>query len=570
MRCSLLLPALLSLNLISYTACAQREHAKTPVLKKEQSTQEDIRKTAARNQWVDSVYHSLSQKERIGQLFMVAAYSGGKNYNQTHIEQLLRNKQIGGIIFMQGTAERQAEQTNKYQEMANVPLLIGMDAEWGLGMRLTNIIDYPRQMTLGATRDSLLVYRMGQLIAEQCKRLGVHIDFAPVVDINNNPDNPVISFRSFGADKHLVSRLALAYMHGLQSNGVMASAKHFPGHGDVSVDSHKDLPVIKKSKAQLDTLEFYPFRRLIKEGVGSVMVAHLSIPALESEPNVPTTLSKNTITNVLKKEMGFEGLVFTDAMNMQGVAKHFPAGEADYRAFMAGCDVLLFSQDVPTSIKKIDEAVQHGKITQEVLSQHVKKILRAKYDAGLYAFQPIEPANATSDINKSTAAFNLETARAALTLARDGNNLLPKLKQPGVKVAYVAVNGKLEKEFQDLLRAKYPDLRIFDLPKTGSASFQSQLKQYDVVITGIHGLPMYPSKTFGLSEQQRNYISYASGQANTLLALMGNAYAAKFCCKAKSLIVGYEDNTWTRQALMEFLTGALTPKGQLPVHTECL
>lgn len=567
MRLYSLLPILTACSMLSYTACAQREHSKAPVIARQQ-TEDTLAK--ARQHWVDSVYNGLTQKERIGQLFMVAAYSGGKNFNQPDIERLLRNKQIGGIIFMQGTAEKQAFQNNQYQQMANVPLLIGMDAEWGLGMRLTDIIDFPRQMTLGATGDSMLVFEMGQLIAAQCQRLGVHVNFAPDVDVNNNPNNPVISFRSFGSDKHLVSRLGIAYMHGLQSKGVMASAKHFPGHGDVSVDSHKDLPVINKSKAQLDTLELYPFRQLIKAGVQSIMVAHLSVPALEKEPNVPTTLSLNTITGLLKKEMGFEGLIFTDAMNMQGVAKFFPAGEADYRAFMAGCDILLFSQDVPTSISKIDAAISNGKIRTEVLESRVKKILIAKYNAGLYKKTMVDPQNATKDLNKNTAAFNATVARKAMTLVRDKNNLMAQLEQPDVKVAYVAVNGSMDGAMKQTLTGKFPGLRNFELSKTGTASFQSQLKNFDVVIVGIHGLPLYPSKTFGLSEAQRNFLNAASGMNNTLVALMGNAYAAKFCCKAKSLIVGYEDNEWSRGALAELLTGKLIPKGKMPVAADCL
>src|SRR5690606_9619467 len=238
--------------------------------------------------------------------------------------------------------------------------------------------------------DSLLMYQVGAAIAAQCKRLGVHINFAPVIDVNNNPANPVINVRSFGEDKTRVARMGIAYMHGLQRNGVMACAKHFPGHGDTDVDSHKDLPVIKKSLAQLDTLELYPFRELIRAGVQSIMVAHLEIPALEQEKNVPTTLSKNTVTNLLKEKMGFRGIVFTDAMNMQGVTKYFEPGEADLRAFLAGNDVLLFSQDVPVAIRKIKEALQQRKVTEADLEQRVKKILAAKYDAGLARRQPVE------------------------------------------------------------------------------------------------------------------------------------------------------------------------------------
>src|SRR5690606_32673434 len=282
-----------------------------------------------KGKWVDSVYNSLNQQERIGQLFMVAAYSGGEKLNQTDIEQLLASHQIGGLIFMQGTCEEQARLTNLYQKQAQVPLLIGMDAEWGLGMRLTGVHNFPKQMTIGATRDTSLMYDIGAAIAAQCKRLGVHVNFAPVIDINNNPKNPVINFRSFGEDKAWVSQLGIAYMRGLQDNGVMACAKHFPGHGDVEVDSHLDLPVVQKSKQELQQLEFYPFKKLIDAGVQSMMIAHLSVPSLDPTPNTPTTLSSKVVTDILRKELGFQGLTFTDALNMKGITKFYPSGEAD-------------------------------------------------------------------------------------------------------------------------------------------------------------------------------------------------------------------------------------------------
>ena len=322
--------------------------------------------------WVDSVYNQLTESERIGQLFMVAAYSGGKNFNQEGIEKLIKAHQIGGLIFMQGGPARQANLTNRYQQMAQVPLLLSMDAEWGLGMRLDSVLNFPRQMMLGASDDTALAYALGMAVAYQCKRLGVHVNFAPVVDVNNNAANPVINTRSFGENKKRVVRMAIAYMRGMQDYGVMACAKHFPGHGDTDVDSHKDLPVVNKTLAQLDTLELYPFKKLVDAGIQSMMIAHLSIPALEKEPHVPTTLSRNTVTNLLKNKMGFKGLIFTDALNMQGVAKYFAPGETDVRAFIAGNDVLLFSQDVPTAIAKIKAAIAAGKVSVKDLERSVK------------------------------------------------------------------------------------------------------------------------------------------------------------------------------------------------------
>ena len=517
----------------------------------------------ARQHWVDSVYSHLSEDERIGQLFMLAAYSGGPNENSAEMERMIRANRAGGLIFMQGTAEKQAELTNRFQAAAKVPLLIAMDAEWGLGMRLEGIKNLPRQMMLGATRDTGLARELGATIATQCRRLGVHIDFAPDVDVNNNPENPVINTRSFGENKYWVARLGIAYMNGLQQNGVMACAKHFPGHGDVSVDSHKDLPVINKSLTQLDSLEFYPFRELIKAGVQSVMIAHLSVPALETGAHVPTTLSKNTVTNVLKRRLGFNGLIFTDALNMQGVAKYFTAGEADVRAFEAGCDVLLFSQDVPVATAKIKEAVKSGRVPAQELERRVKKLIAAKWDAGLNTFTPINPANIRADINAQTAAFNARVAEKAITVVRRTDKIFPFTK--GMHVLYVGVNGKLDAAAEANLRASVGDLKM------GTANLPDlDRKDVDAIVIGIHGLSFYPANNYGLSAASIAFLKSAAQKQNVIIAVMGNAYAIKYACNARNILCGYEDNEWTNAALVKALTGAVQPSGTLPVTPPCL
>lgn len=528
--------------------------------------------TSARSKWVDSVYSRLTLEERIGQLFMVAAYSGGKDYNEPAIKKLVAANQVGGLIFMQGTAEAQAEQTNAYQQMGKVPLLIGMDAEWGLGMRLTGVRDYPRQMMLGATRDTALMYRIGAAIAAQCKRLGVHIDFAPVVDVNNNPNNPIINGRSFGENKWQVSRMGIAYMRGLQDNGVLASAKHFPGHGDTKTDSHEDLPVINKTRAQLDTLELFPFRQLIRAGVKSVMVAHLQIPAFESQARTPTTLSKNTITNILRGDMGFNGLIFTDALNMEGVAKYYEPGEVDLRALMAGNDVLLFSQNVPVAINRIKEAIAFGKVTNAELEQHVKKILAAKYDVGLNRWKPINENNVTADLNQSTNALRLQTAQAAITLVRDQGNVLADIAQKK-KVHYIGVNASGS---TTLSRALDRELNVSAewLPKGSSAATVARLlgtlNNNEVNVVAIHNLAFYPgsSGNHGLDAQELNFIRQLANKPNTMIVLMGNAYMAKHFCGAPGVIIAYEDDSVTQEVVAQVLTGRQRAHGILPV-TPC-
>lgn len=526
----------------------------------------------AKKAWVDSVYNKLSPEERIGQLFMVAAYSGGKDYNEPAITALVNNNQIGGLIFMQGTPAAQAVQNNKYQQLSKVPLLIGMDAEWGLGMRLTGVRDFPRAMMIGATKDSLTAYRIGYAIAEQCKRLGVHIDFAPVVDINNNPNNPIINARSFGEDKKWVARLGVAYMLGLQDNGVMACAKHFPGHGDTETDSHKDLPVIRKSLKQLDTLEFYPFKALIKAGLRTAMVAHLEVPVMEQEAHIPTTLSKNTITNILKKQLGFSGLVFTDALNMQGVTKYFQPGEVDLRAFIAGNDMLLFSQNVPVAIQKFKEALDRGTITEKDIEARVKKILAAKYDAGLNHVSMVDTTNILDDLNKYADILREQVATKAVTLVKDESALLARMHAADGRIAYIGVNAT-ESVLYDQLRNAIPDLRYSWIPKGSVANIIDRIKQSirgnDVTIVGIHNLTFYPmGGSHGMDAQQVAFLKDIANEPNVFFVLMGNAYLAKNFCDAGSIMIGYEDDSITQTVAANILLRKTAAQGKLPV-TPC-
>lgn len=531
----------------------------------------------SKSKWVDSVYNNLSETEKIGQLFMVAAYSGTDKYNETQINQLVSNNQIGGVIFMQGTPEKQATLTNQYQNNAKVPLLVGMDAEWGLGMRLTGVRNFPRQMMIGATRDEKLMEEMATAVAYQCARLGVHIDFAPVIDVNNNPLNPVINFRSFGEDKYWVAKLGLAYMRGLQDNGILASAKHFPGHGDVAVDSHHDLPIINKTKAQLDTLEFYPFKELIKGGVKSIMVAHLSIPALDPTKNQASTLSYNIITNILKKEMNYEGLIFTDALNMEGVAKYYAKGDVDYKAFLAGNDVLLFSQDVPIAIQKIQAGLKSGQITQKRLEHSVKKILSAKYEVGLSKFTPIDPNNATADLNKYTDIITQKIANKSITVTQDPNGLLSLTRNPNVNIAYVAI-GKSDllniqnENFAKRLKKQYPNIQFFEFKNNATTdqekNIYNQVSKYNIVIVGMHDLSLYPKDDYGINFGQLRLLKNLSSQKNTIFVNFGNPYALKYVCGFNTQIVTYEENVATYNAAIEVLSGNLAPKGILPV-TAC-
>src|SRR5687767_10391905 len=348
------------------------------------------------DKWVDSVFNSLSREEKIAQLMVVRAHS---NLGPEHITKVIsdiKKHNIGALCFFQGGPVRQANLTNYYQEIAKTPILISMDAEWGLGMRLDSVTKYPYQLTLGALTDPQLVYQMGVAVGMQCRRMGVHVNYAPVVDINNNPDNPVIGYRSFGEDKNKVASLAVAYMKGMQDAGIMACAKHFPGHGDVDVDSHLDLPVINKSVGALDSLELVPFRAVFDAGIGSVMIAHLFVPAIDNTANKATSISKNNVTGLLKDKMNYKGLTFTDALEMKGVSKYFPGGTIAVEALIAGNDMLCLPESVPETIKAVKQAIAEKRLSWDEINEKVKKVLLSKYRLGLHKWSPISTTNLLS------------------------------------------------------------------------------------------------------------------------------------------------------------------------------
>ncbi|MEO6758351.1 MAG: glycoside hydrolase family 3 N-terminal domain-containing protein, partial [Saprospiraceae bacterium] len=372
--------------------------------------------------WVDSVFNNLSDDARFGQLFMLRAASDQDSAYEANVEHLIRRYHPGGLCFFQGTPEKQASLTNRYQALSDtLPLLIGMDAEWGLGMRLKeSTISFPKQIMLGAIQDNKLIYEFGREMARECRRLGVQVSFSPDADVNNNPDNPVINERSFGEDRNNVAAKCFQYMLGLQDGKVLACAKHFPGHGDTNMDSHLDLPVISYSRARLDSLELFPFRVLAQQGVGSMMVAHLSVPALDSRPNRPTTLSQATIQGVLRHEIGFDGLIFTDAMEMKAVTKYFGPGEADVEALRAGNDMVLLPADLPATMLAIHMALDSGSLDRTQLYTSVKRVLRAKYRLGLTSPQRVEITNIRQDLLTPQALLlKRRLIENALTLVRD-------------------------------------------------------------------------------------------------------------------------------------------------------
>jgi beta-glucosidase-like glycosyl hydrolase/CubicO group peptidase (beta-lactamase class C family) len=523
--------------------------------------------------WVDSVLASLSPEERIGQLFMVAAYSNRNEQHYSEIDELIKNHSIGGLIFFQGGPVRQAILTNRYQSKSKVPLFVAMDAEWGLSMRLDSTMAFPKQMTLGAIANDQYVYEMGKEIAMQCKRLGMQINFAPVVDINSNPANPIIGMRSFGEDKVNVASKGIAYMKGMQDIKVMANAKHFPGHGDSETDSHLTLPVINQPKERLSEIELYPFKRLIQDSLMSIMVAHLYVPAYDNTLNRATTLSKAVVTDLLKNELGFKGLAFTDALNMKGVSSFYKPGEVDLLALLAGNDVLLFAENVPVAIKKILKAIKNKDITQEEIDERVKKILRAKYWSGLNELKPVEITNLYNDLNNPRAKALRQTLyEQALTVVKNDQDLLPIKVLDTTSFASLSIGIEGGNQFQMNLD-HYAAFDHYAIPNKNSGdtvfnSMLEKLKKYEVVVIGLHNTSSFNSTNFGISEASKKFIEKLNSKTKVILSVFGNPYSLKYFTYTKNLICAYEDNETTQRIVPQLIFGAIPATASLPVSPD--
>ncbi|MCX7744360.1 MAG: serine hydrolase [Flavobacteriales bacterium] len=523
------------------------------------------------SRWVDSLIKQMTLDEKIGQLFMVAAYSKTAEPSDKIIS-LIKNQQIGGLIFMQGGPGRQVALTNYYQNLSKIPLMIGIDGEWGLSMRLDSTMKFPWQMTLGAIQDNNLIYEMGKEIALQCRRIGVHVNFAPVVDINNNKNNPVIGARSFGENKINVAQKGIAYMAGMQDQKILANAKHFPGHGDTDKDSHLALPVINHNRTRLDTLELYPFRELIKKGLGSMMIAHLHIPALDDTPNTPTTLSKKVVTDLLQKEMGFKGLIFTDALNMKGVADYYEPGVADYKALLAGNDILLFSGDVAKAVQEIKKGIQKGEISELVIEEKCRKILKAKYWLGLNKFKPISHNNLQADLfTKQSEVILRRLVEASLTLIKNEVQLIPLQKLDTLNIAAISIGEEKGNMFHRRLN-DYTQVDTYSVTESaGSDEAQSllaKLSRYNLIILSVHKPNESPFKSYKISTENRLFIQTIAQKKNTVLAVFSNPYALsnmKEMKACKAIIMSYQNSELAQDYTAQLIFGAISAKGKLPV-----
>jgi beta-glucosidase-like glycosyl hydrolase/CubicO group peptidase (beta-lactamase class C family) len=525
----------------------------------------------SKNQWVDSIYQSLSLEERFGQLLMIRTNQPNQDYFP-EIDEYIQEYGIGGVCFFANGPAKQLKQTQIWQDSSKIPLLVGIDGEWGLGMRLDSTISYPFQMTLGSIQNDSLIYEMGRLIGQDCKRMGIHLNFAPVVDINNNPNNPVINSRSFGDDPKEVAKKAAAYMKGMQDEGIIATAKHFPGHGDTGSDSHHTLPLITHDKNRLDSIELFPYKELIAQELSGVMVAHLYIPELEETKNLASTLSPKIISGLLREELGFNGLIVTDALDMSGVTKYFPSGEIEVRALLAGNDILLLPADIPSAIEGLKKAYESQQISEELLEEKCKKILSYKYDLGLNKKPNLTTENLHKDLMKAEAlALRAKLYEESITLI-ENKNLLPLMSQNEKDLAVVSFGWVEGNRFEKSAR-RYTDATYYYVDKnrsrTQNDSLARELNNFKYVIFNIGKTTIFPQRSFGLTSSEIELIEMIENQESVIINLLGSPLAIqKFFPqpnKYGAFILSHQDRYETQRLSAEMIFGARSFKGKLPV-----
>ena len=522
--------------------------------------------SVAQKIWVDSIMTTMTTEEKIGQLFMVAAYSNRDEKHEKYISSLISKYHIGALIFFQDQAIKQVELTNHYQTLSRIPLFVGLDGEWGLRMRLKNTVAFPYNMALGAIRDDQLIFEMGKQMGKHMRREGVNINFAPVVDVNTNPLNPVIGNRSFGEDKENVTRKAIALMKGLQSQGVMASAKHFPGHGDTAQDSHKTLPSVMHDTVRLDTLELYPYKKIIKEGIGSVMIAHLSVPSLEPNEALPSSLSKNIVTGLLKEKIGFKGLIITDAMNMKGSADFSTSEDINLQAILAGNDLLDVPLEVEKSVALFKKAYASGQLSKERLDEAVRKILMAKYWMGLNDYQPLVKENLMSDLNTpEDEVLNHKLVENSITLVQNKGDILPIRDLDQKKIAYIKLGTHINKTFVSRLK-DYTQVDVIEGKDLAAVS--SKLKDYNLVIFGFHtSLGAYAN--YKIDDKDLMLLNDVARSHDVILDVFASPYSLlkiKDFEHIEGVIVSYQNTNLAQDISAQMIFGALDMKGKLPVH----
>lgn len=519
--------------------------------------------------WVDSVFNSLTPKERIAQLFLVRAHTNlGQRYIDS-VAQVVQDEQLGGLVVFQGGPVRHVDMFNRYQHLSKVPLLITFDGEWGLGMRLPDsTLSYPYQMTLGAIQNDQLIYQMGQEVAKDFHRIGMHFNFAPVVDINNNPKNPVIGFRSFGDNKENVAKKAKAYMDGMMNGGIISSLKHFPGHGDTDVDSHHDLPQLTFTKDRLEALEMFPFKELIRSGAPAIMVAHMNIPSLDPTPNIPSSISKPIVTGILREELGFRGLTVTDAMDMNGVKKFFPHGEADVMAIIAGHDLLEVSENSKRAIDLVLKAIGEGRINQADLDARVKKVLASKLWLGLDQYRDVNTVNLYSDLNRTSSKQLIDQLAASSVTVLKSTDKIKSFKN-SEKTAIVNIGLKSPGTFQQIMAdALTNETQYFVTDETSEAELKNiikEVKKNKQIIVAIHDTRSRPRPEVPANNEVKNLVKKLAKKS--IVTFFTNPYALdgfKGVHKSKTILVAYQNDDFMQRAAAKTILGQNIATGKLP------
>jgi beta-N-acetylhexosaminidase len=523
--------------------------------------------------YADSVLKTLSLEEKVGQLFMVSAYSNKEEKYYQKLEVQIRKYHLGGLIFFQGDPLTQANLTNRYQAVAKFPLLIGLDAEWGLGMRLSNSFSFPKAITMGATNDHELVEKCAAEMGRQCKRLGVHFNFAPDADVNTNPQNPVINFRSFGSSSEKVSLFSRAFVRGLKKYNVLSSAKHFPGHGDTQDDSHVTMPRLNGTKAQIIASELIPFKDLILDSISSIMVGHLSVPAFDPRPNMPASISEPIIKGLLKGELLYSGLVISDALNMQGLVRMYPTGQAEIMAFKAGNDVLLQTANIDISYPAILAKFKEKNIPIADLDYSVRKILMAKKWAGILETKPhVVTQNLIQDLNPPYAEYlKQEVFNKAVTIVKDNQKLLPLNQSSGLRVASLAISPKEKNTFQKALSI-YGHSHNFEIKfkpseQKDNSLILTEVTKSDVVIVSIHQTSNADKKDFGILPETINIIRDIARKTKVVVCVFGNPYSLRMLSEFNTVLCGYEDDNAAHKAVASVLYSIRAANGKMPVNT---
>ncbi|MBR5215739.1 MAG: serine hydrolase [Bacteroidales bacterium] len=523
--------------------------------------------------WVDSVFNSLTLEQQVGQLMNLRANQPNKDFD-IKVDEFIEKYNIGGVTFFRTDAEKLLLQANEWQSMAKTPLMVAIDGEWGLGMRINDGLSYPYQMTLGAITNDSLIAEMGRQIAEQCLRLGINVNFAPDIDVNNEPNNPVIGFRSFGEDPENVGRKGAAYALALQNNGVIPSMKHFPGHGNTSTDSHHALPIIKNSIEEIEKIELVPFKYLIDNGVKGAMVGHLYFPALEPVVNQSSSLSKNIVTDLLKNKMNYDGIIFTDGLEMKGAYNGIDPDSVCLQALMAGNDVMLLPINVEASMQIIIEAAKNDEDVRNRVEESCKKVLRHKYQIGLNSYKAQKAERLHNDLNQNRYyALKQRLYNEAVTMLENKKEILPLKKDSNKKIAVVTFGN------DNYISVKLKENGIantaFTISKDASDEeirrTAKQFKSYDYVVLNIRNTSSYPSKNYGITSAMINFVKELPNSTKLIFNLFGSPYALdkfSFGRNLSSLLVGYEDNEMVANAMVDILVGKISPKGKLPVSVK--